>query len=83
MGKKEKRKIKKRLRNINWTLLERSQGCYKQGGEYAALKWLKAYVEGRAGAEPKELFESALNRVGKDEIDNRIYLITLYRYIYG
>ena len=76
-----KRRLKKHiLKDINWKLLDTWPDSYKNSGEYQALDWFRAYLKGRAGAEPEELFESALNRVGADGIDNRsqrLYLITL------
>jgi len=79
----KKRKLKKHIKGLNWDLIEKDIN-YKIGGEYAALKWLKAYVEGRATYDPKELFEASLNRCDMDEVDikwQRPFLRTLYKWI--
>jgi len=76
----KKRKLKKHIKNINWKYIEEyGAEYYKQSGEYQALKWLKSYVEGRAGCEPKELINSILN-TGREPLD-RTYLLTLWKWM--
>ncbi len=63
-----RRKIRRRLKPIRWDLLELDPSLkeYREtSGEYAALMWMKAYLEGRAACEPMYLVKAIL-RSGKD-----------------
>ncbi len=80
----KKRKLKNHMKSINWDALEELDENYKNGGEYMALKWLKAYVENRAGCDPSVLFDSVLRNISAgigDQRHNGLYVMTLRPYI--
>ena len=81
------RKMKKKLKSIRWDLLEDDPSMvdYRKGGEYSALRWLKAYSEKRASAEPLELVASTVRAIRtrntiKEAKDDSLYIETLLRY---
>jgi ABC-type Fe3+ transport system substrate-binding protein len=76
------------MASINWTYIEESKNptviAYRASGEYAALKWLKAYGENRAAAEPEMLVEAVLRSIasGSPNAKNGAeYALTLMRHL--
>ncbi len=62
MKRKLRKQLNKEIKSIRWDKLDDLPN-YKGSGEYMALHWLKAYVEGRAAAEPRQLLYSTLRAV--------------------
>jgi len=56
----QRMKLRKKIKSINWDLLEDSTyASYRLGGEYIALDYLRSYLKGNAG-EPRMYFDILL-----------------------
>ena len=77
-------KIRKHLKGVRFDLIESDpeQESYRNGGEYQALKWLKAYTENKTG-EPRVLFEAMLRTIqnSSDVRNDALFIYTLYPFI--
>lgn len=83
-----KRRIKKHISSIRFDLIEADPSIvkYRQCGEYQALLWLKAFVEGRTTTTPRILVKSTLAKmlIGKEESDptnDALFALVLLPYI--
>lgn len=77
------KKLKLHISSINFDYIENDENSkdYRENsGEYSALCWLKAYVEGRAAAEPFGVVRSFLLRAEWLERYNIDYISTLLPY---
>lgn len=80
------RRAKRQVKSIRYDLIidDPRMAEYRRGGEWAALIWLKAFVERPAAvATPRELVESTLRAIarGDDPKFNAQYAETLLPYI--
>lgn len=72
------RKLKRHIKSINFPGFLANYG---NTGEYKALKWLQAYVEGRASAEPLQLVKGILRTSpGGIDDDKRLYILTILQW---
>ena len=75
----QRRRLKKHIESVNFEFFKRQHG---ETGEYRALCWLKAYIEGRAAAEPLQLVKSIIDHSPNGiDADTRLYLVTLLEWI--
>ncbi|MCJ7828432.1 MAG: hypothetical protein MUP81_01670 [Dehalococcoidia bacterium] len=73
----KRRRLRKHIERINFPGYLAAHG---RTGEYDALKWLEAYVEGRACAEPMELVNSMLSTPNGMNSRDCLYVWTLLRW---
>lgn len=72
-----RRELKRHLKSINFDLWKKNYG---ETGEYRAMQWLRAYIEGRTCAEPIELVKSILRGSINIDAKEKSYLSTLLRW---
>ena len=78
MGWLKKRRLRKHIKSINFMEYFKAYG---ETGEYKALAWLNAYVEGRASAEPMELIRGMLRTSpGGINDEDRTYILTILQW---
>ena len=77
MGWFKRRKLRRHIKALDLRLYRRNYGAT---GEYEALSWLKADVEGRTYAEPMHLVRSILNGSVIINQHQKDYLSTLLQW---